>query len=63
MWHIVRKLFKPGGMVLEICAGTGSTLKACLMDPYHRKFTGCDADSDCSTKMMPLLLTSLLKKS
>lgn len=54
--HILQKIAPSGYTVIYFCFGTGATAKACLLEPKHRKFYGCKADSQCVDIMMPLLL-------
>lgn len=56
MQYLVRKFGLPGGMVVDPCLGTGATAKACLLEPKHRKFTGCKVDSACIPKIMTSVL-------
>lgn len=43
-------------MVLLSTLNIWATGKDCLLEPKHRKFTGCDVDGDCGAKIMPSLL-------
>lgn len=56
MRQIVQKFLKPEDIIVHPCIGTVATAKACLINPKHCKFTGCDSDSDFLSKMRPSLL-------
>ena len=56
MTHLVEKFSPPGGLVVDTCAGTLSTLKACLLAKNHRVSIGCDMDSDCINRCLPSLV-------
>lgn len=62
MYFIIRKSTKSGEMVRYLFIGTDGTTKACLLEPRHRTFTGCDADSDCVAKVIPFLLYAFAKQ-
>lgn len=49
--------FCPQGVsVLNVCMGTGSTTKACLLPPLHFKFFRCEADDSFLSKALPSTL-------
>lgn len=56
MGYLIHKLINRCDMVLSPVLLTGATSKVCLMEPKHRKFTGCNADLDGLANMMPSLL-------
>ena len=44
--YLISKYSKPGDTVMDPCAGTASTMHACMLLDKHRKFVGCEPDSD-----------------
>lgn len=40
------KVTRKRDLVMEFCAGLCSTAKSCVLQDQHRKFAGCDLDSD-----------------
>ena len=44
----ISKFTKPGDTVLDCCAGTSSTLFACIQLDKHRKFIGTEIDSNAT---------------
>lgn len=60
---IIQKFTKSGNMVPDLFMGTGATEKACLLEPRHRNFSVCDADSSCVSKVMPSLLLVFVEQA
>lgn len=54
--HIPRKFFRLVAMDFDPCMRIGATAEACLVEPQHRKFTGCDSNGACVERMIPSLL-------
>ena len=46
--YLINKFTKPGDLVVDVCAGTFSTMRACMEMNKHRRFVGCDKDETCS---------------
>ena len=44
--YLISKFSKPGHRVMDCCAGTASTMVACMSLNQHRKFIGCEKDND-----------------
>ena len=45
MLHLVENFTKPGDLVVDPCAGSGTTAEACFR--LGRRFLGCDIDPMC----------------
>lgn len=52
MMDIMSKFSRPEKLVVDTCAGTMSTAKACLALPQHGRFVGCEEYSMCSVKSL-----------
>lgn len=46
MKDLLRKYTRPENVVLDFCARTCSAAKACMLPDQHKKFVGCDVDSE-----------------
>lgn len=46
--YLINKFCRPGSLVVDACAGTYSTMTACMALGKHRRFVGCDRDESCS---------------
>lgn len=58
--NIVRKLTRGGDFIMDACAGTMLTVKACLILPCHRGFfIGYNIDADCFHKATSYLVLVL----
>lgn len=56
MHSTVQKFPKLGSMVFDLFVGTGTPAKDFLLENRHRKFVGCDMDSDSVEVMKPSLI-------
>lgn len=56
----MRKTRKAGDLVMEFCAVTCSTARACMSSDQHRDFVECDVDPEMlSAAEADLMLTSV----
>ena len=46
--YLINKFTKPGDLVVDVCAGIFSTMRACMEMEKHRRFVGCDKDAMCA---------------
>lgn len=46
---LVRKASRPGNMVINFCAATCHTARACVLLDRRRRFVGCDVYSELLT--------------
>lgn len=56
MMNVVPKIIQGRNLVVDDCAGKLSTYKAFLMVPCHRRFTGCDFETEFIELSMPSLV-------
>lgn len=49
-------------MLLNTCMGTGTTGKASMIDPHHRRFTDCENDDASVEKLMPSLPATFVRQ-
>lgn len=56
MSHPISKFFQPGEIVFDVCMGTESTAKACLLATENLKFFGCEANEACLSDSMASIL-------
>lgn len=62
MKDLVRKFYKPGDVVMKLCAGTCGKAKACLVLDQRRTFVECDVDSELQTAAEASLSLSLSRQ-
>ena len=66
MKFLVNKFTKGGDLVVDTCAGTFSTLKACMEMDNHRRFIGTDMDENCAAmvedSVIEMFATQLLNQ-
>lgn len=55
---LVRNPGKDGHLVIDFCASTRSTVKACMLFNQRRKFVGCDLDPEMPSAADPDLVLS-----
>ena len=48
MKYLINKFTNGGDLVIDPCAGTFSTMQACMLLDNHRRFAGTDKDSNCA---------------
>ena len=48
MKYLINKFTNGGDLVIDPCAGTFSTMQACILLDKHRRFAGTDKDSNCA---------------
>lgn len=49
MKDLVGEFSRLGDVVMDFCAGIGPTAKICILLDKHRKFVGCNVDSELLT--------------
>ena len=47
--YLINKFTKAGDLVVDTCAGTFSTMTACVTMDKHRRFIGTDKDPNCAS--------------
>lgn len=53
MKDIIRKFTLSAGLFVDCSAGTLPVTKACILLLQHRRFFGCDLDSECIASSLP----------
>lgn len=53
---LVSKFSRPGQLVLDTCACTFATAKACVPLPMYRRLVGCETDLECFLDVLPSLV-------